>query len=69
MLSGGGDVQIVGPGGVPGGVTISGNDAVRVFNISSAGAVTLRDLTVTRGNSGAGNDGGGILNTGTEPPP
>jgi hypothetical protein len=64
-LSGGGDVAITGPDSLPSGITISGQDAVRVFNVTStANAVTIENLTVTRGKSGAGNDGGGMINAG-----
>ena len=60
-LNGGGAVTIIGPGGVAGGITISGNDATRVFNVSTTDPVILSNLTVTRGMSAMGS---GILNTG-----
>jgi CSLREA domain-containing protein len=41
-------------------VTVTGNNASRVFNINSGNTVTLRDLTIA-GGSNAGN-GGGIFN-------
>ncbi|MEE3715382.1 DUF4347 domain-containing protein [Tumidithrix elongata RA019] len=44
-------------------LTISGNNASRVFNIT-AGNVTFDSLKIANGNSGVGNNGGGILNTG-----
>lgn len=42
--------------GNAGGITVSGNDGVRVFYVNSSGPVTLRGLTVARGRSiyGAG---------------
>ncbi|MDQ3812789.1 MAG: hypothetical protein M3347_02425, partial [Armatimonadota bacterium] len=45
------------------GVTISGNNASRVFQIDS-GTVSLDKLTITNGNAG-GDRGGGIRNSGT----
>jgi CSLREA domain-containing protein len=44
-------------------VTISGNNAVRVFQVDGGAALTLRNLTVTQGQS-AGNLGGGLFNLG-----
>jgi hypothetical protein len=48
--------------GPPGGVTISGNNASRVFYVHGSGATTLSGLTITKGNSV---DGAGIFNSGT----
>jgi CSLREA domain-containing protein len=45
-------------------VTVTGNNASRVFNINSGKTVTIRDLSIIGGNS-AGNSGGGISNSGT----
>jgi predicted outer membrane repeat protein len=47
-----------------GNITISGNNAGRVFNIPGNTPVTLNDLTITDGNAGAGEDGGGIYSEG-----
>lgn len=46
-------------------VTISGNDAYRVFNVSAAGALTLNNLSVTHGADSSGVGGGAINNVGT----
>lgn len=57
------DLTIQNTGG--GRVVIDANDASRVFYINSA-TVTLRGLTITRGNGNAGGEGGGIFaNSGT----
>jgi hypothetical protein len=54
-------LTIAGPVANP--VTISGNQASRVFDITSSSAiVTLSGLTITQGHAG---EGGGIYNTGT----
>jgi CSLREA domain-containing protein len=42
-------------------VTVSGNNASRVFNVSSRGNLTVKRLTVSEGNAGARASGGGIL--------
>jgi hypothetical protein len=55
-----GDLQIDGPGA--GRLAISGNDASRVFQISSGVGVSIDGLTVTHGR--AVGQGGGILNAG-----
>ena len=55
------DLLIDGPGA--GRLAVSGNDASRVFRIGSGVAVSIDDLTVTRGR--AVGQGGGILNAGT----
>ena len=55
------DLTIDGPGA--GRLAVSGNDASRVFQISSGVAVSIDDLTVTHGH--ALPRGGGILNAGT----
>ncbi|MFZ5859103.1 MAG: InlB B-repeat-containing protein [Chloroflexota bacterium] len=44
--------------------TVSGNNALRVFNISNGYTVTLNNLTIANGLASGGN-GGGILNLGT----
>ncbi len=46
------------------GLTISGNNASRVFVVNATVAATITDLTITGGNSGAANAGGAILNNG-----
>jgi hypothetical protein len=53
-------VTILGPG--PGGLTVSGNGAVRVFNVTGSN-VTIGGLTIANGghNSGAGILSGGLL--------
>jgi predicted outer membrane repeat protein len=53
-------MRIAGPGA--GLLTVSGNHASRVFDVS-AGTVTLSGLTIADGNPG--DDGGGIFNAGT----
>jgi hypothetical protein len=55
------DLNIHGPGARR--LTVSGNDASRVFQISSGVAVSIDGLTVTHGR--AVGRGGGILNAGT----
>jgi CSLREA domain-containing protein len=52
------ELTITGPAG---GITISGDNAVRVFLVNS-GAITLRNLTVANGSA---TEGGGIANGGT----
>jgi CSLREA domain-containing protein len=54
-------VKINGPGANL--LTISGNNAVRVFTISAGAAVTLNKLGIANGNAGSGN-GGAIHNAG-----
>jgi CSLREA domain-containing protein len=44
-------------------VTISGNNAVRVFQVNSSAALALRNLVVANGNAGGG-FGGGMNNSG-----
>jgi CSLREA domain-containing protein len=44
-------------------ITVSGNDAVRVFEVGSGAEVSLRNLTVAHGKSG--DFGGGVFNNGT----
>jgi sugar lactone lactonase YvrE len=44
------------------GVTISGNNASRVFNITAGGVVTMDSLTITAGNAA---NGGAVFNQGT----
>jgi CSLREA domain-containing protein len=61
------DVNIVGPGA--GRLSVSGNDAVRVFDINPGVTVTISGLTITHGLADANAldqpaDGGGILNQG-----
>ncbi|WP_422924199.1 beta strand repeat-containing protein [Singulisphaera sp. PoT] len=53
------DLDIEGPGA--GFLTVSGNDASRVFNVSAGVNATIAGLTITDGRSG---DGGGIINRG-----
>ena len=52
-----------------GGLTISGNNATRLFRVSSAGVLNLTRLILTQGNgNGAANDGSGgavLMNVGT----
>jgi len=52
------NVTITGPGA--GQLTISGNNAVRVFNVSSGGTLNLSGVTVANGNAVGLDDGGGI---------
>lgn len=53
-----------------GGLTISGNNATRLFRVSSAGVLNLRRLTLTQGNgNGAADDGFGgavLMGAGTQ---
>ena len=60
------DVTIQGPGAAT--ITVSGNNASRVFNISS-GTVLISGLTITKGNATGASFpsswGGGIYNSGT----
>ena len=53
------NLTITGPG-----ITVSGNNASRVFNVSSGHTVRMSGLTIANGNAGA-SEGGGILNSGT----
>ena len=55
------NLTITGPGADV--LTISGNNASRVFNISSGADVTISGLTIANGYSGG--NGGGIYNEGT----
>jgi hypothetical protein len=55
-------MQITGPGRTR--LTVSGNDAVRVFDVAALASATISDLTITRGNAGTG-VGGGVRNLGT----
>ncbi|MCX6925361.1 MAG: CSLREA domain-containing protein, partial [Verrucomicrobia bacterium] len=56
------DLTVMGPGVTN--VTVSGNNASRVFNITSPSATAaISALTIANGNGGVG-DGGGILNLG-----
>jgi len=57
------NLTIQGPGASP--LTISGNNASRVFNIQSGQTVDVSDLTITNGKATGGNNGGGVLNSGT----
>jgi CSLREA domain-containing protein len=45
-------------------VSVSGDDAARVFEVGSAAKLALRNLTVEKGSADLG-DGGGVLNRGT----
>src|SRR5262249_50910622 len=56
------DVKIVGPASVSQRVTISGNNAGRVFNVNASKVVTLSNLNLTGGSSALG---GAVLNSGT----
>ncbi len=49
-------------GGIPGGVTVSGNDAFQVFRVFSDATVTMNNLTITAGRAALG---AGILTSGT----
>ncbi|MBL8821678.1 MAG: hypothetical protein JNJ77_03750 [Planctomycetia bacterium] len=55
------DLQIDGPGA--GRLAVSGNNASRVFQVSSNAVVSIEDLTISHG--GAVAQGGGIFNAGT----
>lgn len=45
-----------------GSLTISGSNTSRIFNVTATSSVMISGLTLTDGNSGAGNSGGCILN-------
>ncbi|MFN2577805.1 MAG: choice-of-anchor Q domain-containing protein [Pyrinomonadaceae bacterium] len=57
------NLTIDGPDAANQKVTVSGNNVSRVFNIQSGKTDTIRDLTISGGNTA--NQGGGILNDGT----
>ena len=64
LTNGTGKTTIRGPGG--GAVTVSGNNATRVFVIDANVAAVISGITVARGSiGGASANGGGILNHGT----
>ncbi len=48
-----------------GAVTISGNNASRVFQVDANVTASISGLTITDGNPTGGSDGGGLLNDGT----
>jgi CSLREA domain-containing protein len=48
-----------------GGLTVTGNDTHRVFEIASGSEVTINRLTIAAGDAGIKRVGGGILNDGT----
>jgi CSLREA domain-containing protein len=56
-------LTIQGPGANQ--LTVSGNNSVRVFNITSTGVITFSGLTISNGKVPSGNSGGGILNNST----
>jgi hypothetical protein len=56
------DVTITGPGA--GRLTVSGNDASRVFTVAAGEKVAISGLTIANGKAGGG-DGGGLINFGT----
>ncbi len=56
-----GTETIIGPAA---GVTVSGNNASRVFQVDAGVTASITGLTITDGNSGGGS-GGGVLNYGT----
>ncbi len=53
--------------GLTNGIQISGNNASRIFNVTSGATVTLKSLTLRDANGvgGGGGDGGALLNYGT----
>ena len=55
-------LQITGPDRTS--LTVSGNEAVRVFDVAAGASATISGLTITRGNAGSG-AGGGVRNLGT----
>jgi len=57
------NLTITGPGANA--LTISGNNASRVFEIQAGVTVTIANLTITNGKVISGNSAGGILNNGT----
>lgn len=59
-------VSIMGPSFDPEGITISGTDNSRVFEVSAgASNVTFAFLTITRGDAGPSNGGGALFNQGS----
>ena len=61
VMPAGGALTIDGAGHT---ITISGNDAVRVFYVASGASLTLQNLTLTHGHAEI-HDGGGVENNGT----
>jgi CSLREA domain-containing protein len=57
------DVTIAGPTTAPDAVTVDGQTAVRVFEITTATTVAISNLTIANGGSGV-ESGGGLLNSG-----
>ena len=57
------NLTITGPGA--GQLTISGNNAVRVFQVNAGSTLNLSGVTVANGNVGTSDNGGGIANRGT----
>lgn len=57
------DVTITGPGASE--ITVSGQNAIRVFSIDAGITVSLSGLTISDGNAGSAALGGGIANQGT----
>lgn len=57
------DVSITGPGASE--ITVSGQNAIRVFSIDAGITVSLLGLTISDGNAGSAALGGGIANQGT----
>jgi hypothetical protein len=63
LLNGGGGISIFGPvAGDRRGITVDGQNAIRVFDVTGSG-VRLDSLTITQGAPASG-DGGGLLNVG-----
>jgi hypothetical protein len=57
------EVYVEGPGADK--LTISGNHASRVFNVSGGAPVKIEDLTIANGQTASGNPGAGIRSLGT----
>src|SRR6516165_10574128 len=56
-------LDIEGPGAYH--LTVSGNNAGRVFDISGGATITIAGLTISDGRVVGGDGGGGVLNTGS----
>src|SRR5207244_4125294 len=54
------NLDVEGPGANH--LTVSGNSASRVFDVSNGAAVTLAGLTIANGATAGGLGGGGVLN-------
>ncbi len=63
LIANNGTLTINGPGADQ--LTISGNNASRVFGVTSSATVVINGVTISGGNSGSGSNGGGVFNVGS----